>query len=253
MLALALAEPELLLLGQTQTSVKSQGHYYIQIVCQHCNNIFNVPVYCGDRFCTICGLPRRLKIRDRLNFLTENVELGPSEMINFMTLTIRSDKNPERMLNVLLKSFRKLRQTPYWKKRVTGGAFVIEVTRNVHGWHFHIHACVQSIYLHFEDLLKHWIASSPGRGVFVKPIPPAAITRYLTKYLAKCEAPEGDLAEINAALKGRRLYQPFGSWHAINLKYPKPVSMCRSCHSHSLIPLSLCFGDYPEKIWIETG
>jgi len=70
---------------------------------------------------------------------------------------------------------------------------------------------------------------SPGRGVYIQNIPKREAVRYLTKYLSKSDVPEDDQDELNETLKSIRLFQPFGSWFAINLLYKPPPKQCRNC------------------------
>ncbi|MBA7671157.1 hypothetical protein ES703_79308 [subsurface metagenome] len=155
------------------------------------------------------------------------------------------------MVSTLFDSFKKLRQTASWKTHVDGGAFVTEITGCSGNWHAHIHAIIASKRYKWAEILELWMKLSPGRGVYIQNIPKQQVVRYLTKYLSKNDVPDADRSELNDALKGTRLYQPFGSWYAINLQYKKPPPQCPDCKG-SYFMLS---GEYSEtsdiRFWKE--
>lgn len=192
-----------------------------------------MPVYCGDRFCPVCSVPRKLRVRRRLQYLVDAVKLKKGVRIRFLTLTIRSEPDLPKMLKNLLRSFRKLRQRAFWKNAVIGGAFVIEVTGRPGNWHGHLHMIIESYWVPQSFLLKLWMKCSTGRGVWIKLIPAAAAVKECTKYLSKPDMPDIVSTEISASLKGYRLFQPFGSWFAINLQYEMPKPMCSNCKAVS--------------------
>lgn len=209
------------------------GHYYISVACTRCGNTIAVPVYCGDRFCPVCGAPRRARIRNRISFLVKQVDLKQGMRIKHLTLTIRNQKCLFDMLKDLTRSFRKLRSRAIWKNHVVGGAFVIEVTGSPGNWHAHIHAVIESYYLDFHKLLNTWIKCSPGQGVYIQNLPLNAVVTYLTKYLTKPDMPDQVSEQVSLAISGYRLFQPFGTWYSISLTYHKPRCLCKECGSKS--------------------
>lgn len=204
-------------------------HKFITILCSNCGDRFDVPVYCGDRFCPICSVARRIRIRNRLEFLVKNVSRRTGYNFKHLTLTIKNQKNLALMTSDIVKCFRNLRKTRSWKTHVCGGAFVCEITGYSGNWHVHLHVIIQSKYYPFKEILHHWMKLSPGRGVYIQNIPKNQIVRYLTKYLTKSDVPDADHYEMNQALKGMRLFQPFGDWFSINRLYIKPAQHCRKC------------------------
>lgn len=91
---------------------------------------------------------------------------------------------------------------------------MVEITHNGNGWHVHAHFVIESYYFPQRQIHKLW-SSIVGEGtVFIKDMPVGAIVNYLTKYLTKGMV-EGKRNEaLNRALKGKRLFQPFGNWHS---------------------------------------
>lgn len=129
----------------------------------------------------------------------------------------------------ILQAFKKLRKTKSWNYHVNGGAFVIEVTGGAGNWHVHLHVVIEARYYNWTDILKLWKKVSTGQGVWINDLSKQRITGYLTKYLSKSAVSIDDRDDLNAALKGTRLFQPFGSWFALNRKYEKPPSICPKC------------------------
>jgi len=225
---------------------RKPSHLFMTICCEHCGYKIDVPVYCGNRFCPVCGVARRMRVRNRLEFLAENVNSPPKTSMKFLTLTIPSQPDVYKMVRFILKSFRKLRQRSYWKKNVDGGAFVLEITGRPGYWHVHIHIVMMSNFMPFETLLQHWLSASGGRGVWIEEIPTNQIVKYLSKYLSKPSVPDDQLSDVNWALKGLRLFSPFGSWYNLNLKYIKPKAECPKCHSACWLPFDLVYGKHIE-------
>jgi len=205
------------------------NHEFLHIVCSHCGKRFDVPLYCGDRFCSVCGFPRRMRIRARLRFLVENVQLGDSESIKHITFTIPSELDLAQMIKRLVRSFRKLRQTKFWKRYISGGAFVIEITGEPGQWHGHIHCICQAGFVPWAKLKSLWEHFSGGKGVYITRIPLRAAVNYLTKYLSKSTVATEFRYDVSEALKGLRFFQPFGSWYHQDRKYPKPSKVCSRC------------------------
>lgn len=224
-------------------------HQFRRLVCSQCGLVLDVPIFCGNRFCPVCSVSRRSRVRDRLDFLSDNAELPKGSRFKFLTLTITSETDLPGMIKSLMLSFRRLRQRSIWKKYVHGGAFVIEVTSNGVMWHAHIHAILVSKFIPYFNLLNAWRAVSNGRGVYLKDIPKSDTVRYLTKYLSKPDVPDELLYAANFALKGTRLFAPFGSWFSLNKKYKKKKFPCENCTGTSWIDLDIMNGDFHHDHW----
>jgi hypothetical protein len=129
----------------------------------------------------------------------------------------------------LLAAFRKLRQSTFWKRQVSGGAAVIEIKGSEGHWHCHIHAVIFSPFIPVRQISKHWKRHSGGFIVWIKLIPLGAVVGYLTKYLAKSSVDEIYMMQVSDALKGVRMFIPFGSWYAGLKVLPKPHCICKRC------------------------
>lgn len=220
-------------------------HKYITIACAKCNDRHDVPVSCGDRFCPICSVARRGRVRYRLSQLVKLVDPPPGFNPKFITLTIPNSTDLRLGVKSIMASFRRLRQTQFWRNYVHGGAFVIEITGKVGAYHIHIHAIVHAKFIPHSQLMKHWEAVSGGFIVWVKRIPVAAVVAYLCKYLSKCDDEHPDDRTMSDALKGVRLFQPFGSWHSCERKIPKHKGVCPKCKSSDWVVCCL-----PFRVWL---
>ena len=209
-----------------------EEHRYITIQCACCGHISSVPEYCGYRLCPVCTRPRNTRVRKRLSWLITNRPQVPGTMVKFVTFTVANQSDCAGMVKHLLSSFRRLRQRAWWKKRVVGGAFVIELTGSQGNWHAHIHAVVQARFLAFKELLALWKKCSGGQGVWIQNVKHMnKIASYLTKYLTKTADDKTDFITASLSLRGVRLFSPIGLWYNKNQEYIPECSVCPDCGS----------------------
>lgn len=206
-----------------------EDHSYMSLVCSHCGHTIVVPVSCGNRFCPDCGHSRRRKLRHKLSEFVRTRQLRNRDTFKLLTLSIPSSPDLKKQVDELLSSFRRLRQRAFWRRKVRGGVFVIEVSYGEAGWHAHIHAVIESAYLPYDQLLTGWKAVSTGSGAHIKAIPPRAIISYVTKYVTKTDLAPERQTQASKALAGKRLYQPFGEWHNPMNQIHTPVCTCGQC------------------------
>lgn len=154
---------------------------------------------------------------------------GRSYGYKHLTLTIKNQTDLKCMVVTLTKSMRRLRQRKLWKDNVKGGVFVVEITRKNSLWHAHLHVIIEAKYIVWKDLRDAWEAVSGSTGVFIQRIPASQIIRYVTKYVTKTELNAADQRVASDALKGSRLFQPFGSWHGPIAKIRLDRYVCPCC------------------------
>lgn len=145
----------------------------------------------------------------------------------FVTLTIRTENLSLRdAVQKLFTSFSRLRQTKFWRSRVTGGCATCEIKRtsDMSRWHPHLHLLVQGKYIPQGWLGRKWheiTGDSYIVDVFLCNNGVEA-ARYVTKYLSKpvpssiLRNPE-HLREAIKALEGRHLVATFGDWRGKKL------------------------------------
>lgn len=217
-------------------------HFFQTLICSHCGHEIKIPVYCGNRFCPVCSVPRLARVKRRLKFLVRNSTIPRGAGFKHLTLTIRNQDDLPKMLKDIVRSFRRLRQRAAWKNRVLGGAFVLEVTGRPGNWHAHIHTILIAYYFPFNALLKLWEQVSSGQGVYIQKLPPKQVINYLAKYLTKPDVPDLVLDEVAAELKSYRLFQPFGCWFKLMKKYKDKTAGCPECKQHSWLPEDIWYG-----------
>lgn len=222
---------------ETANTFINADHEWTTICCSHCGDTFKVPIYCGDRFCYTCS-PRRLaRTRRRLTWLSDQAGIPFGMGFKFLTLTIRSEDDLPGMIKSLLKSFRRMRQRAFWKNNVDGGAFIVEIKRGSFGWHAHVHAVIVANYLDFDKVKALWRKVSTGHGVDIRAKSSKESVNYMCKYMSKPNLDDESIEEINGALKGTRLFSPFGTWYALNGTYEQAAPSCQKCGFQGFIPL----------------
>jgi hypothetical protein len=207
----------------------STAHEFRTIFCAHCGHSITFLQRCTDRFCQTCGGSSKARTRRRIKSILDNVQNVRGQSLKFLTLTVRSGDCLSECVDHLLASFRKLRARNVWKKHVTGGLFVIEVTHNDKGFHAHIHAIVQMKFWNVRDLSRVWEKCSGAFVVDIREVHDQNVIGYLTSYLSKSEVSEDILPEVNRVLKGRRLFSPFGLWHSLSLLFKPQPFVCPKC------------------------
>lgn len=226
-------------------------HEFRSISCLRCGHRIIVPVYCGNRFCPVCSVPRLSRVRRRLNWIVDHVDPPRGYGIKFLTLTIRNEPDLPGMLIRLVRSFRKLRQRAFWKQYVLGGAFVLEVTGRPGNWHAHIHAVIEARYIPYDQFVKLWLKVSGSRGVWIEKLPKKNVIGYLTKYLSKSSVPSEITDDVSDAISGFRLFQPFGSWYGVNLTFQTKKPGCPKCGCHDFLPSDILYRQL-EKVGIRV-
>lgn len=228
------------------------NHDFRRIVCLHCSHVIDIPVYCGNRWCEICGRPRAVRVRRRIQFCVDHTPKLKGYRWKFLTLTIANRPDLKPMIAHLLKSFRRLRQRKLWKELVSGGCFVVEVTGHRGNWHAHIHAIIYAQFIDWRQLLNLWKKVSGGSHIDIRQVPAKAAIGYVTDYCTKhpvLDPPE--LLECAQALKNLRLFNPFGSWYSMAREYVKAKSGCPQCGMSDWMPLDVAWNAaHGSDAWI---
>jgi len=236
-----------------ETTPCAQRHLFFKMVCSSCSHNFDVPVYCGSRFCPVCSVRRRNRVRNRLQHLVKNCDHPKGHGYKHLTLTISNQANLAGMTKEIVASFRKLRNRQYWKNNVDGGAYVLEITGNPGNWHVHIHIVMMSRFMPFDRLLGLWMKVSSGRGVYIQQIPPSAVIGYLTKYITKSDISDDLQEEMNDELHDKRLFNPFGTWHTLAKTYVQPKHVCPECGNSGFMPFDLIYGLSPQAFYKDVA
>lgn len=197
--------------------------------------------YCHDRHCEPCMRAKANKIARNLQ---EKISDRPHVRHRFITLTLQHSDDPLRdQIATLYRSFRKLRSSPLWKKTQDGGAFFLEVKRDINSpankqrirsglrpqWHPHLHIVSAGRYLNGFDLSAAWLKSTgTSRMVDIRLLRDAReAVHYVTKYITKSTSPDvwrddEAAAEWLCASRGVRTCSTFGTWRKFRLTQSPP-------------------------------
>lgn len=142
---------------------------------------------CGHRWCPACRQAFVTDLRAKLKVTSRRKE---PFAFKFMTFTIRSGDSPLReQIAFLWKSFRRLRQTEIWKRRVKWGIAILEVTYSPkrEQWHPHIHIIAEAGFIPCKALGRAWTKASCGSfNCDIKAIKSTSqAINYATKYATK--------------------------------------------------------------------
>jgi len=171
---------------------------------------------CRSRVCPRCSVMRSKECEARVREL-----LRWTDDVRLVTLTIRSSSQSLRdQLEHLKASWARLRRAKAWRSATRGGVAVTEITFNskTGQWHPHLHVIADGSYIRQADLSNAWEAASGSPVCDIRRVPSReALTRYVTKYVSKCqdpsELPESCIAEWAASVHGMRMLQSFGNLH----------------------------------------
>lgn len=227
-------------------------HAFRRLVCSHCGKILDVPIYCGNRFCPVCSKVRASKIRKKLNAVIDLQERRDGYTFKHITLSTVSIDDLQGQIKFLLASFRRLRQRAFWKSKVSGGAYVIEITGKPGKWHAHFHCIVYSRYMKWDKLQKQWNSCSGGLSCYIQNIFSRTAVNYMTKYLTKTDLKPALHNEVSIALKSLRLVSMFGEWHNLQVNIRKDRPVCSEC-GYGVFELLNVFTSVPvwKVIWKE--
>ena len=207
-------------------------HLYKSIVCAHCGELIRVPVYCKNRFCEVCSPARQHRVREKIKHLLKCADFSGGYFLAMITVSLPNTKELLPGVELLVRSFSRLRRSALWKRSIRGGVYVIEITGKPGSWHPHIHALVEQKFISWKSFHARWNALTGATAFHVQRIPTGAAERYLTKYLTKPAGSPEHVLQIATDLRHTRLFQPFGTWHGKIgswQKLPYPCPECGEC------------------------
>jgi len=172
---------------------------------------------CMHKLCPFCGRARTAHVAKQLEAIMQAMK-RPRAMI----LTVRSNDRPLRdQIAALRRSFRQLRSRRFWKDRVLGGAYTLEITLNERTelWHPHLHIIYDGAYMPVKLLQHNWHDVTGGSEVVwvqdVRDAPGAA--RELAKYIGKVQQvdrlKDHHIRAYADGVNGSRMVQTFGDTH----------------------------------------
>jgi len=205
-------------------------HKTITLYCGDHGHIKIIKLKCSDRTCQECRDKTYLRLLKGWFKLAENMSHP-----KLMTLTIKNTLDLKReYIRTLRDQFIRLLHRKYYKDRIIGGLYVLELVNTGNGWHIHIHALIDTkagydgILLQ-EKLSRDWLAIT-GDSMVVdirKVLSPRGGLKYILKYLTKAPQINGENELYNEVLKKTRLIQTFGRLYGS--KAEKLKMLCPEC------------------------
>ena len=216
-------------------------HEIRSLYCAHCGEKKLITIRCKGRICPECRRAdfwRLMKGYEGLASLIQHPKLLTLTIPNVVRLT-------KNVVLSIPRALKKLFRRKYYQDLVRGGLLAIEVTNTGNDWHPHAHVLLDADYLPQQKLDKDWKQLTGGM-VDIRARAPEHALPYMLKYVGKapdiyrtdqnkgfkryCSPDERIEREIeyNAAMKGVRTVQPFGTLYGKE-KPVKPVLTCSTC------------------------
>lgn len=158
------------------------------------------------------------------------IMLSGCHNLRFITLTLESTPGDlQAQIRHMYRSYRRLRQTKYWKENVAAAAATTEITYNTKTglWHPHMHIIAQGGFLRQSTLSDYWKRSSGGSYiVHIRRIHDVNNeAKYVAKYAGKPAnletLPPEQIREYSIALHGVRMLLITGKFLNLNQKVDK--------------------------------
>lgn len=180
---------------------------------------------CRERWCPMCAAQKASFTRTSVQGWIESLD-SP----RFLTLTLKHCEEPLLpQIEFLQDAFRRLRMRIWWKRRVFGGVWFLQVHRSEEDgcWHPHLHILLDGKYMEEGKLSDLWDVITWGSTiVYITQIHnPEDSARYVARYSARparfAKMVLADRVEMITAMKGKRLSGTFGTAKCITLTPPK--------------------------------
>lgn len=182
---------------------------------------------CHLRWCYHCA-------ESRQNFITSQVHpwWARAKLPKLLTLTLQHTSAPlEQQIDLLYRSFQKLRNRQPMKKKCIAGVWFFQITRNheTNTWHPHLHALIDSAYLKHDLLKKAWCQITGGSTIIhIKAVIDTAKTlshcaRYAARPSSLINLTDSEALELYQAFQNRRIVGAWGKAKAISFRQTKPV------------------------------
>lgn len=217
-------------------------HRFGTYKCEDCGAVHQYPVYCGNRFCVICGTGRLMQIRKKIREQLDKARKQSSIRISALTLTIPNMWDLKQGIKDLTAAFDRLKRTRFWKEHVRGGVRIMEVTQGVKGdWHPHLHLIIQAKYIDPIQLNYWWGKSRKMKevkndgGTKIREVVDEAAIRYVTSYLSKPGFAEKHMDYVNACIKGLKMFSSFGAFRMLIKHRIRTEHVCKDCGGVRLV------------------
>lgn len=214
---------------------------------------------CHDRLCLPCQKQRQTAVVDGI---VSRMQDSDAEC-RFLTLTLKHSDAPLGVqLERLISCFKALRKHPAISANLLGGAWFIEVklSKDKARWHPHLHVIAAGQYIDAKTLSRSWLEVTGDS--YITDIRAIGSVReraaYVAKYATKPLHNEvtlipGKLDEFVTAIKGKRLYQCFGTWSKAVVRDKTPKRDLTRVGRLSSIHQDACGGDITALVWMHQA
>lgn len=180
---------------------------------------------CKLRWCPLCA-------QAKSNYIARNCEawLLHSRQPKMLTLTLKHSNAPlKHQIDYLYKSFRKLRISKLFRKKVYGGIWFFQVKRSDSDglWHPHLHCLISSEYIpqHLISQLWYKITLTSDvvdiRSIHNNETASKEVARYCAKPCRLSELTNADMETMFETFHGRRISGTWGTGRKCSLTSPK--------------------------------
>ena len=226
-------------LEDTASKLDNCHTYYTVCQCCQCRKVRKFPNRCDLFCCPECQASLAADRRKQVEWWVNEVRQP-----KHVCLTLKNTATLTRKDVVRIRTdFARLRRRKFCKNW-NGGFYSIEVTNEGKGWHLHLHALVDSVWIDQLELAEQWQSVTKGRGriVWAKRARSGSFVVETAKYIVKGNmlaawSPD-KLKQFVQAFQNLRIFGVFGSlygkrtefaeWIA-ELKSVRPRCSCGSC------------------------
>lgn len=221
-------QPEVTSLDFPTTSrhlLQEDSHQTISLYCANCGEKRVVTLRCGRRSCPICR--KSLHFRLLREYLTIARRVQHPKLLTLTRVTRKALTRQE--VSAIRSAFQRLLHRQYFRERIHGGLYVIEIKSGGTGWNLHLHALIEASYLDQRIISNNWQQITGDSYVVDIRQAYSARTglRYILKYMLKPPVLNGQESIYDQVLKGTRLVQPFGLFY--HSEKEKLVLACPRC------------------------
>ena len=187
-------------------------HRFKTLVCAGCLHTERILLNCGDRTCPYCR-------RKWFGYHYKNLVKIVSGWQNTISLTLTVKNIPDvefcaQSVKQIRNQFTRLRA--FFSPALKSGFYVVQATNRGKGWHLHIHALFDSVFVSQKELSEKWKSITGSYIVYVRRVPRSGIRKAVGYLLSDFQgAPRirpFDNFAYNQAFKSSRLVQGFGAF-----------------------------------------
>lgn len=208
-----------------------ESHTYITLHCNVCGYDHKILQNCGDRLCKVCGGRR---VRRLVMLYRDFISRVREERLRFITVSMKNDLDGFESMKKFDRCFHEFVDLLRARGYVEGGCYGIHLTNSNEGkgWHPNGHIIAEGKFLP-QELASQWWKEVTGDSwtVWINTITKSQmnVLVYILGYCADGRGVSPELVgEYNQIMKGRRLFQTFGTWYG-DMRQQRVEFRCPKC------------------------